>query len=62
MREMKSTYRVLEATFRGRDHLGDLNLDGRIILNGSLKKLVVLTEFICCIKQGVALFSLDALQ
>jgi hypothetical protein len=35
---MRDSYRILVGNLKGRDHLGDLGIDGRIILKWILKK------------------------
>jgi hypothetical protein len=32
MREMKNAYKILVGKLKGRDHLGDLGVDGRILV------------------------------
>jgi hypothetical protein len=38
MRERRGVYRLLVGKLRARDHLGDLGLDGRIILRWIFRK------------------------
>jgi len=38
MRELRNAYKILIGNPEGRDHLGELGVDGRIILKWILKK------------------------